>query len=241
MKTVNQIDKFLIGRLSENERKSFENELINNESLRQQVEFQKNVNKVIMDDEYHTFNNVVRKVLDNNKQNSKHKLLKAGYKYAVAACVVLLVGIMFITKQKTTNQVYEKFYMPYETSSVTRSSVVNNYGELDLALLHYQKGDYQDAFVCFDNYLKKNQDSNFARFYLGLCYMENNKYHEAESLFAKIVLNENSPYVIHSQWYLALSLLKNNKAFDAESILKELSKSNNFYQLNAQKLLDYAF
>lgn len=72
------------------------------------------------------------------------------------------------------------------------------------------------------------QDAN-AQFYLGMCYVEKQKYQQALALFDSNLENEINIFHQEAEYYKAICLLKTNNAEQAKLLFQKIKNSNGFY------------
>lgn len=247
------LDDFLTGKLTGRERMDFEKELETNAGLRNELQLERDLNNVIINEDVDLFrekliavrNGMDKKQLDGSPVKSngngigsvkKRNLFSIGTKqtwFLVAASIVVMAAIFsflfhFTNKSYTDRELYAMYYEPYQSDIVDRS---NN--ELDNSLLltgidAYNKGDYLKSSDLFNAVLIEEPENMVARFYGGISNLQNDETQEAIAGFQYIINNNGFLFVEQARWYLALTLLKSDtdQQDKALELLKELRDNN---------------
>lgn len=110
----------------------------------------------------------------------------------------------------------------------------------------YNRKEYADAVVFFEDYLKTGSETSNAReirFYMGVSYLAQNNTAKAKDIFKDLSQQPFSigfqPMKQSSEWYLALTLLKEGDAANAKKRLTKIAKEDKGhpYREQAEKLL----
>jgi tetratricopeptide (TPR) repeat protein len=240
MRKILIIENYLEGSLDQGERHEFEEMLISEKHMAEEIQLHKELNDAIKDDELYLFREKVGEVIrDNSKKTIFLTTLSRKFiKYPVAASIVLLIAISLwqILSFDSPQKLFSTYYEPYLPDISTRS-VSTSGDKIQLSCLSYQEGDYEKSFELLQAYLAKNPDNQSASFYLSLSAIELAKYDLAITELKKIENDATSPFAIHAQWYLAMVYLKTNNAADARKNLMQLLKVDNYYSGKAKKIL----
>jgi len=153
------------------------------------------------------------------------------YKYAIAACIVVLFGIF--TFNQFSNPSFSD-YNNYDSISLTVRGVQDEL--LKTAEDAFNNKDFAKTEEVFGQLLEKDHSNKEYQLYKGIALIELNKFKEADSLFGKLS-NETSAYKNKAIWYLALSKLKQENYDACLDILKTLPEDADDYK-RAQKLID---
>ncbi len=249
---IQLIEKFLQGKMSDEEREKFENRLNQDQSLKtmmtdmnllvegikmsaaqttkeektERLKFFTEINDI----EKHAFKSSapVAKVVP---------MYQRPWMLSAAASVILLVSFTFylIREQTPVNQkLYTAYFEPFDSpgSGLTRgNSVVTLKTE---AYEAYDNGNYKLAALLFEQIIYKKDDA-IAQICLGNSYLAQNDLDKAEKIFTEM-LNKHSELFTQAKWYLALTYLKENKMERVKAILWEISNSSTYGE-KAQKLL----
>src|SRR5690606_27153121 len=164
------------------------------------------------------------------QEASKKVIRFKPWQYAMAASVILLIGITLFNK--LSSPVYGD-YANYDSISLTVRG--NQDGLLKTAENAFNKKDFAKAEVAFKELLLTDEKNAELQFYRGVTNIELNNFAMADWLL-KGLKEGNSVYKNKATWYLALSKLK-QKQYDASlEILKTIPEDADDYKA-AQKLI----
>lgn len=183
--------------------------------------FKENVKKI--SDKY--FNQEETKL----EQKPKPKVFQF-YKYAIAACVLLFIGLFTFNQFSNPNF---SDYNSYETISLTVRGSQNTL--LKTAENAFNTKDFAKAEEAFSQLLKQDTANKEFQLYRGIALIELDKFNEADTLLEKLS-KEDSAFKNDVIWYLGLSKLKQKDYEASLEILKTLPEDANNYN-KAQKLI----
>lgn len=242
-KYASLIDRYLSGEMGEEDICNFETELRSNKLLRAELQFEKDLRKILSRNDVVEFRDKVSSVINEakNKQNSGRVILMSRRRVQlIAASVAILIAVsaaIFFLYPRSYS--YDKLFTMYFDSD--RPVHVSRSGDVDLveALKHYQQKDYENAIVLFNEILKE-QPANFSiRFYTAISYIETKQFYEAIEYFNKIIEHNNNLYVEPSQWYLGLSYLGNHQPNLAVTQFEKVAEDPySYYHEKAKEILD---
>lgn len=234
MKTSNEIDDYLMGNLSEEQKEQFSAEIKENEDLANSVLLHEEVNESITDNEIFEFRAKIKKLMSDN--NKIKKLKAVHYISSIAAVFLIALSIAALLKNPDYSKTFITYYRPYETDLNVRSESTKAEG-LDFALILYQKGEYQAAFELLQNYNQSVYNNYTAQFYYGLSAMELDKFDIAEESLQEVLTSDDPSLKLHAKWYLGLLYLQTEQAVKAKNIFNELSEDDNYYARKVKKIL----
>lgn len=225
------IEKYFAQRLNINEKKVFEELMQTNELFREQVVYEKEVQKAI------TLNE--REELKKKLQSFEKKKPKRNYSiwFAAASFAILFgIGYWTISNQIDTNAVYEEYYQTYPNVVMPTVRGENLSDVKSEAFYAYDNGDYIKALTLFSK-LYDTDKEDYALFYKSISLMELHQFNEALSSFEQFDLKKNNEFTWYVKWYKALTFVKLEQKEMALIPLKELAISNNPMQKMAKELL----
>lgn len=153
------------------------------------------------------------------------------YKYAIAACVVVLFGIF--TFNQFSNPSYSDF-SNYDAISLTVRG--DNDDLLKTAENAFNTKDFASAEVAFKKLISKENNNAELKLYGAISNIELNNFASAEALLQDLK-NGNSAFKNKATWFLALSKLKQDDKAACVAVLKTIPEGTDNYK-QAQKLLD---
>jgi len=165
------------------------------------------------------------------KEANKPKAKKLNfYKYAIAACVVLFLGLFVL------NQFLGPTYSNYAKHDVISLSVRGeNDALIKTAETAFNNKNFAKAEKAFEALLKTNPDNPELQLYQAISKIELNNFKTADYLLEQL-RNGSSVYQYKAAWYLALSKLKQENNQACLSVLKTIPQEADDYK-RAQKLI----
>ncbi len=153
------------------------------------------------------------------------------WQYAIAASVVLLIGIF--TFNNFSNPTFND-YNNYETISLISRGGQDEL--LEIAENAFNNKNFAEAEAAFSELLNKDDSNKELQLYRGIALLELDKFDEADNLLGKL---SNSPSVYKNKaiWYLALSKLKQKDHTACLKILKTIPEGADDYE-QAQQLIN---
>ena len=239
MKKLRTIEAYLSGELKGQELRNFRAELASNPALADEVDFNRDINESIIDEEIVNIRNIIRNVILKKQVISrKINLTKRIVIYASAASIALLIVMNLpFQKQADNNQIFNNYYEPYNPDITLRSTTLKK-NSVQFAYKLYQDKEYGAAFQILDNYLHENHEDQTARFYLGMCALEMDKNGTAIDAFREIIDSESdSPFEEHAKWYLGLTYMKLEKTDSARMYFNTIVEEEGYHADAASEIL----
>lgn len=255
MKNLRIIEDYLNGSLPDEERKEFEDQLDHDKELADLVKMHAEVNEAIRDHELNALRNKLRELGEKysaypgetmgkrdvgGKRLWKQRFLSSQVFRSVAALLLLIaVGVavkMLFFNTLPAENLYDKYYAPYEPDVVVRSSESVN-SEFENAIRNYQQGFYESALIAFNALPVRDSNADLLNFYRGLTYLGLEQYQQAVECFTAIPDDWKDPHVVHRDWYLALACLMNHEKPKAQEILFDIQASGGYYSKKASGLI----
>ncbi|NAS32232.1 hypothetical protein GTQ40_14700 [Flavobacteriaceae bacterium R38] len=253
-----KIEAYLGGSMSPEEIILFENELKENQSLREEVKlygqlnrylgdkglesevsnsrYVENIKQVLAHEETAQIKDKLKSIGDEYHQ-SKASVKRKKYLLIAAAAIILIamsIGVQFFSNNKT---LYDEYYNANDLPSL-----VNRGNTQDLLIKGsnlFEEKKYREALDAFSSYQKNNNEiNNQVTLYMGMLYLELNESDKALDMF-DLVITSNKLNSSKGLWFKALTYLRIEDTRNAELILKEIvKKPSNFKFKEAKELLD---
>lgn len=255
-----QIQAYLDGTLSEEDRLSFEEQLKTNKALKQDLQLHQEVDRSIDKPKALEMEVLLQDIggefAAKYTTSRKPKIVPMGakrrslpiYKWAIAASFALLISFLwwqFGTNMSPINaqDLYANAYEPYAISTNIRSiddatSTVFQEGQKK-----YQLGEYQSAITLFSSALAADslarEDAIALHFYKGVAHLGNGELDLAQQELETALATSNHIYVQQTYWYLALIALKNDDLTTAKARLNQTisTAATGKYNVKAKELL----
>ena len=235
--TQELIEKYLEGRLTERERKKFDHFYNTDSEFKKEVDFEDYVARTLKDEDIIQFR---EKIADTIRKRKRDRYLgwinTKTTKYAASFLLALAIGIagtFMLERNLSNDELFEQYYTS-EQVNISRSSNTN----IVEAVKFYQSGQYDQAIDQFKDLLEKDKSNIAVRYYLGVSYMETQKYDKAIESLRYIISDQDNLYVENAEWYLGLCYMKNeemDKAINQFTIIAE--SEDNYYSEKAKKVL----
>lgn len=225
------IEKYFAKSLSNEEKSLFDQLMQTNDTFREQVVYEEEVQRAI------TLNE--RQALKKKLQSFEIKKPKRNYTiwYAAASFAVMLgIGYWTFSNDVDTNAVYEEYYQSYPNVVAPTVRGENSTDIKSEAFYSYDSGDYTKALTLFSK-LYDTEKEDYSLFYKSMSLMELKRFDEALSSFEQFDLQKNNGFTPYVKWYKALTLIKLEQKEKAVVLLKELANSTNPMQKMAKELV----
>ncbi|WP_298312395.1 hypothetical protein [uncultured Aquimarina sp.] len=256
-----EIDDYLSGTMSASEKQAFEERLVKDPVLAEELKLQKDMLTIYEDqewlhgdtealqteeatqlksfyqsDEAVNLKSTINDVIAENRSSSQSKTF---WFIGIAASIAVLITVsLFVFKENNYDELYASYVHVDEIPSlVTRGEDTNKL--LESAQLLFEDKKYQEATEAFAAYHTKEISIDpLSYIYNGISYIELNKFDEALAQF-KLLADSNTLQAKKANWYKALVFLKQKKKRKLKDILQTIiaDKANYKYK-EAQELLE---
>lgn len=168
---------------------------------------------------------------------------RAGWWIGLAASVMLAVlAIFFFSKEDkalTSDELFAMYYQPLQAPEPVFRGENNSSTpqKVQQASDLYGNGQYDQAIAYYQELLKEYPLHPKYTLFLGLSYMQQEKYNEAIALFNTHVPS-GTTYDEDIQWYLSLAHLKQGNLNTARTMLEKFRDSEgSYYKTNAGQII----
>jgi len=231
-----QIQDYIDGLLTAEEKQAFEQELANNRELQEELALQQRLNAVISkqlagEQETQALKETLQQLTQQyfvQKQPAKVvSFKKAWIALAAAACIAIAV----VTTGIFTSPNYEA--LPEMTTTTTRGTDTDSlYNE---AVNAYAKKEYPLAINALNQLMQTDSANAAVRYYLGLSLIGEKTYQRAASIL-ETVANGPSVYKEDAAYFAGLAYYKTGDRVNATQFLQQVPAGSSYYK-KAQKLL----
>ncbi|MFK8009418.1 MAG: tetratricopeptide repeat protein [Saprospiraceae bacterium] len=229
MNYINQIDDFILNKLSPQEKEDFRQQLLKNAELAQEVRKRELVRdglEALGNQKMKDRIKVVRKeMLDQEKNDNppknQNRIIPLWIMAAAAIFILGFVGWQFLNPTEITpEEIFAESYQPYMEDFGSRGTdMTKNYLQ---AGTYYNERNYSAAIPLLQNILEAEPQNSEVELVLGDCLLSINKTEEAMVHFNSILARKTNLYNDPAQWFLALSYLKQNEIEACKNALKNL-------------------
>jgi hypothetical protein len=227
-------ESYLANEMPPNEKILFEEKLQNDAKLKEQFNLYKETTQLLshkFSSETSDFKKNLKVISKRNfSETSKSKSKVIAFKpwlYAVAACLVIGLGIFTFTKNDPSYSDYNQ----YETAQFVERG--DNDTNLKEAQDFFNTKQYQKAVTSFEKLQHPNSPE--LQYFYAIALIETNNYAKAETTL-NTLKNGVSVYKDKAIWCLALSNLKQKKIDECKAYLKQIPIDAEDFD-KAQKLL----
>lgn len=236
-----KILSFLYDEMSTNEKNAFEREMNQNPELKKEVEMHQKVDKALkLEMEVEDFKNKLKTIhAQHIDENNKGKILNLNNKwYWAAASITLFSGtaLYSLVKQKSPNQLYNKYYKVWEPAQMTRG--LSTETEMGKITFFFENGNYKQSLELISSLPTQVVTDPKIMLIKACSLMELEKFEDAVAAFKKFDSQDYTFYTETSQWYKALCYLKMEEQDMATRVLSNIAKNKGTYANEAKELLD---
>lgn len=227
---IEEIEKYVHGRLSEAEAYAFEQRLAIDTDLSEELESYRMAMKSVEHD-------AVRQKLDQFHQELKTperssvNIWKYLTGFAATVIVFLSAGYWYTNQAVDSAGMVDRYFVPYENIVNVRDGAKS---DLSQAMTLYSSGKYREALAAFDESALSEEHLVIRQFYSGVSHLALGQSAEAISALSTL---RNSEFSQQARWYLALSYLQKGDLALTKSTLLQIEASQYQYE-EAQQVLE---
>ena len=240
------IDRYLDGELSGEELASFRKQLLTNDDLRRELKLQQEINNALGETEIVGLRNQLKEIHKGQHSGRKEislprRIMASRISQLAAASILILLSLTVFTNifksELTANEkLFSQYYDKYEPLNVRASSSPADEIYLN-AVNAYNKEDYEQALVLFEEVLDSDQNRMEANIMSGVSNMELSKYKNASGSFEKVIDHNNNLFIEDAQWYLGFCYLKTDHTEKAIEQFTKIASSTSSRKDKAKKIL----
>jgi len=247
---TDKIERYLNDEMQPQERRDFELQLQNDEELKNNFDLYNSINNTMKAEEVSDDENKLKATLQqlNRKYILQGSKLKHGnfrkWIAAAAAVVIIVLGTVYFLSDKSMSA--EKLYAANADHAPIKIQLRGNTADslAGMAADKFNNKQYNGALPLLQAYLKQQSDSAALtlpqaylkqlpgdiqmRFSLGICYLELDRFADAEQIFSAIAAGQTA-YAETANWYLALTALKQKDITKCRSILNSIPPTSAWF------------
>lgn len=232
-----QVEKYLLGQMSKQEMLAFEQEMQQNQALKELTAQTKAAMEAIhLASLRQKMSEIEEKLEKRNQANTKSRYL---IWTAVAAAVLIGLSIPIVLHYQKSQHPTQLIYAQYFEKDPGMPTLMDQTFEFEFddAMIDYKLGEYKLAIRKFLVLQRDDPDNDLVKFYLGMSYLNLNKTKQAGDLWKNWAPRD--PKIDQKrQWYQALIDLKQQNMKSAKNTLIDISQNpaHSYYQ-KAQQLI----
>jgi len=226
------IYNYLNNKLNFEEKQFFEKLLEQDSSFKEEVDFQEGLKQAIRANQ----RDEIKKELQ--LLDTKKFFLKKHHHWAIAASIIFLIFLgsyTFFKKDDVSHQ--DLFVANFEPYQNVLHVVIRGKADeslIDKSFLYYENNDFVHFLKLMNQVKPISSDDDF---YVAIAYLKLGETKKSITILNEYLTTRNARFKQQSYWYLALAYLKTDQINAAKKALKEVSKSPDFKQKEAVKLI----
>lgn len=220
------LDKIGHRPLTEAEAKLVEEWRQNDSSFAEAADFQLQLSAALHEQERNNLKQLLQQVEEEFEKPKAKRVNLRGYRWmALAASVIIAIGLWWVVGNRNENNLYAAHFRPYPNviAPVTRNVFPGGETLVQKAFFAYENGSYAEADVLFDELFLQSGEY-FAKFYQAMSKMGSGNTEAALQIWQG---NDwpVTPFDMKAAagWYAALCLLDQNKNSAALPILEQIA------------------
>jgi tetratricopeptide (TPR) repeat protein len=227
-KQFDQIEEYLLNKMSDREKQKFEEELNYNPLLNESVEQHRTMIQAIEREgmrekigQFHK-NTIEKKGGTEDRKNKPTFTISRFIPFLVAASVLILVGIglfRFLTPSITNKKIFSEFFEP-DPGLITPMSASADYLFYD-GMIDYKLNEYQAAITKWENITDQFTGSDTLYYFLGVAHLALENDMQAIDYLQQALQTPDNEFIHETRYYLGLAYLKQGKINEAEKLLEE--------------------
>ncbi len=236
---IEVIEKYLLGKMTQEERTLFEKRLSTDSDLKLETEIVSSIIFSIKSNDSNRLREELFKTENEIQNKNKTKQIPVFLKIAAILLVAFIPAAYFILNY-FNNQELPKLAEQYKPTETGLPVLMSNTSDKEFngAMSLFQAKRYNDARNEFIKISNKKPNNDTLLFFNALCSFELEEFEIAETNLKTILRFKYSYWKEKSEWWLTLSLLSQNKKQEARMILVNIQSSENHkFKKEAEKLL----
>ena len=239
---IDQIENYLEGALSEEEKNEFEASLSGDKELQKMM---KGYRTLLDGIKYAGRNDLVEKIqqweseMPGNFEAGGHAAKERNfYRYFIAAVVVFFLVTTAVVYNRLDNsyqRIVADYYTPYDILPETSRGAKADENSFDHIYRVYDQKRYEET-IDLINRMDVASRTDHSKYVLANAYQATGRFDEAVEIYKDLVSSDNI-YKSGAQWYLALCYLSKENKDLAVPLLEDLSDSNTSKSSKARAIL----
>lgn len=236
---LQKIDTYLHSGLPEKDRLEFEDLIMHDANLAQEVQQYESIIEGIKDYERDRLKKRLQD-LEGSKYGSTNEFNsgKRSYtKLSLAGAFFLLAITSFLLPTKNAEEIFQTYFETYPNTIYLQQDSSFEASSYNKAFEFYTDGKFEKSAQLFKQLERNGTDRIGIPFYLAMSYMHQGKNDLAIPKFFTLSQMEEHDFSEPVYWYLSLALIKEKEFKAAKIQLEKLVTYNNPYQKKAIKLI----
>lgn len=222
-----RIEGYILGLMTDEEKKSFEAELNLDPKLRANVE---DIKVLLQEVELASLKDSMEEFHAELKTSTPVVPIISKKPFVwkplgVAASLLFLLAItlwVFLGNTTENEKLYRAYYQP-DPGMVTAMGLQSNY-EFDRGMVDYKTGDYPAAIERWEKLLAEKPDNDTLNYFLGSAYLAEGNPDQAKVYLEKTARKGSGIFQKEAFWYLGLTQVKAGNSESAKTLLEKSGK-----------------
>ncbi|MEO1049400.1 MAG: hypothetical protein AAFX87_02175 [Bacteroidota bacterium] len=231
---IEQIEKYLEGKLTKAEQIAFEEELSVNAELKEELEAMERVVDSLKD---YALKSELQEFHQLHFGKKRRFSLRNPYFLSgiAASFILILISVYLIYFSSVSSaELYGTYFEPYPNLVTTRG---DNFDVFSKAMQNYSAGRYEEALIFFKRVATEDVFYQDKLFYAGVSHMAIQQYDSAIFFLNEVKHDADNRFKGHANWYLGLAYLGKNECQSARDLF-EAVKPSEFNYKEAQNIVD---
>jgi tetratricopeptide (TPR) repeat protein len=238
------IEKHLDSTISEVEMRMLNERMLINPSLQKELALRHEINQMAIEDDIYHLRAKLNKAsafVEGNHENRfvSHRTKRVFYAAATIAGITVGSWAVFSGggQEQNFDDIYRKSFIPYPPVTVFRQgNITTPDDDFFSTMRFYQDSHFAEAAAGLEKLLEINPGSATIQFYLGISYMELQKFNDSHRLFDELISGD-SFFVEQAIWYKGLIYIAQGNIDMACNTLDKLAAYENPYTLESASLI----
>jgi len=239
-KNFEKMEDYIHGKLSALEQQRFEDEMAQDEVLRQEVALYRRLIDAV---ETESARQLLEQIHEENfaKETTVVPLQsrRAFFPLAIAASLALLVlaGWWLFTLQSTQAEgLYAAYFFPAVGLPTTLGYTEDP--QFAEGMISYKLQEYAEARNYWKSLVEADPQNDTLNYYMGIAFLADEMPDQAVNHLQRVVQQDESAYQNDAKWYVALAYLLAEQEENAKTILNELAATESNYQEPSREILN---
>ena len=205
---LERMERHILGRLNEEERRRFEGELSVDKGLREKYRAVERMLAGLEEAGFRELMEVAHSDIPGQQTSTKERKLIRWHPIAVAASVVmlLLLGLLLWQNSQPKNEKLFAAYFEPDPGLITAMSSESQY-EFDRAMVDYKIGEYEEAISRWEKLVQNDSQNDTLLYFLGTSHLALQQAGVAVPYLQEVMGDEGSAFKEDARWYLGLAYI----------------------------------
>jgi len=233
------IERYLSGMMDKNEELWLKAELNGNSELTREFELRQRTNKILSDMSVIELRGKLEAIeMKRRIVTPVHRttIRAARIAAAVAGAVIISSAVYFPNRNISPERLYNQHFKSYEVITYSRSANAVTNALFASAMEAIRSKNYDQAISYLNQIVKTDQANIESSFMLGVANMEVKNFSEAETIFKKVLAQNDNLFIEDANWYLGLCYMVTEEKEKALKQFEYIADTKSKYSKESRKL-----